>query len=110
MVLLRALRRETEADDPGFATRPIRDRLAWAAAELARLDALLAELKAEFARLRGFEMHRLWRRHEAGEPVLDTLEDELEAKLVTKGRRLDRLIAAYLQAREERPRRARTNR
>ena len=107
LVGLQAIQRETEADDPGFGSRPLRDRLAWAGAELSRLDALLAGVKAEFARLRGYEMHRLWRRHEAGEPVLDELEDELEARLVAKGRRLDRLIAAYLQARQDRPRRSR---
>jgi hypothetical protein len=102
---LRALRRETEADAPGFAERPVGERLAWLAAELERVDALLHGIKAEFARLRGYELHRLWRRYEAGEPVLDELEDDLEGRLRAKNRRLDALIASYLQARGESPRR-----
>lgn len=105
---LRDLRRETESEDPTFAQRPATERLAWAAAELERLDALLAAIKAEFDRLRGYELYRLWRRSEAGESVLDELEDDLEGRLRAKHRRLDSLIAAYLQARGEAPRRRRT--
>ena len=102
VVALRALHREAEADDPAFATRPVRERLAWALAELARLDTLLGELKADLAVLRESEAHRLCRRHEAGEPVLEALEDNLETRLASEGRRLDRLIAAYRHALDER--------
>lgn len=105
---LRGLRLETEAADPGFAARPPGERLAWAVAEVERLDALLEGVKATFARLRGYELHRLWRRYEAGEAVLDELEDDLEARLRAKNRRLDGLIAAYLQLRGEPARRRRT--
>lgn len=104
---LRGLRRQTEADDPGFAERPAAERLAWAAAEVERLDALLTGAKGELERLRGYEVHRLWRRYQAGESVLDELEDDLEARLRAKNRRLDGLIAVYLQTRGESPRRRR---
>ena len=99
---LRALHREVEADDPTFPTRPVRERLAWALGELERLGALLGELKAELAELHGSEAHRLWRRHQAGEPVIETLEDDLEMRLASEGRRLDRLIAAYRRGLDER--------
>ena len=104
LAALRALAREAEAADPGFAARPAGERLAWARAELARLDEVLAELRGELGQLRAGEVHRLWRRHEAGEPVLDALEDDLQTRLAAEGRRLDRVIAAYRAARDERRR------
>lgn len=100
--LLRTIHQESETEDPAFPTRPLRERLAWVWAELARVNALLGALKAEFSVLRGSEVHRLWRRYEAGEPVLDALEDDLEKRVAAQGRRLDRLIAAYRRALDER--------
>ena len=104
LVALRALHREAEADDPAFATRPARERLAWAIAEVARLDERLAELKAEATLLRASDVHRLWRRYVAGEPVLDALEDDLEKRIAAEGRRLDRLIAVYRRTLDDRQR------
>jgi len=104
LAALHALRRETEGADPGFAQRPLGERLAWAAAELARLDDLLVDLRAEIILLRGGETHRLWRRHEAGEPVIDKIESDLEKRLAKEGRRLDALIASYRRRLDERRR------
>lgn len=103
LAALAALGREADAADPEFGARPARERLAWALAEVRRLDDLLAELKEEAAGLRRGELHRLWRRYEErGSRVLDALEDDLEARLAVEGRRLDRLIAAYRRALDER--------
>lgn len=100
---LAELGREADAADPDFGARPPRERLAWAEAEVARLDELLAGLKEEAAALRRGDLHRLWSRYqERGSRVLDVLEDDLEARLVAEGRRLDRLIAAYRRTRDER--------
>ena len=104
LAALRALWREAETDDPAFAQRPLAERLAWVREELARLDALLAELKAELGALRGSEAFRLWRRHEAGEAVIDALEDDLEARLAADGKRLDDLIATYRHVLDDRQR------
>ncbi len=101
---LQSLARQTEASDPTFADRPLHERLAWAEAEVARWDRLLTDLKAEYLLLRRGEVHRLWRRHESGEPVLEQLEDDLEARLVAAGRRLDRLVTSYRRALDERQR------
>ncbi len=92
---LRALLLETESEDPGFAARPLADRTAWAKAEMARLDALLASLRGELSALHGSDLHRLWRRHETGAPVFDELADDLEARVRAEGQRLDRLIASF---------------
>jgi len=103
LAALAALGREADAADPDFGARPPRERLAWALAEVTRLDDLLAELKEEAAALRRGELHRLWRRYEErGSRVLDALEDDLEARLTAEGRRLDRLIATYRRALDER--------
>lgn len=92
---LRALDRASRADDPAFARRPVSERLAWARAELTRLDSQLAAVAREIGWMRGTEAHRLWRRSEAGEDVFQDLEDILEARLAVEGRRLDRLSATY---------------
>lgn len=92
---LRSLYVQAEAIDPTFGDRPIALRLAWARAELVRLNAMVDGVNEELAVLRGMEVHRLWRRYTAGEPVLDHLEDQLEEKLAAQGRRLDLTIAAY---------------
>lgn len=101
---LHALRREADGTDPGFAARPVAERLRWAIAEVERLDDQLVDLRAELILLRGGESHRLWRRHEAGEPVIDRLEADLERRLSKEGRRLDALIAAYRRLHDERRR------
>jgi hypothetical protein len=99
---LRRLQREAEAADPTFARRPLAERLAWVRADLLRLEAEAADLRAEIATLRATDAYRLWRRHEAGEPVFDALEDDLEKRLVAEGRRLDRLVVALRTALDER--------
>lgn len=92
---LRSLYVQAEAVDPTFGDRPIAVRLAWARAELVRLNVMVEHMGDEIAALRGMEVHRLWRRYSVGEPVLDHLEDQLETKLAAQGRRLDRTIAAF---------------
>jgi hypothetical protein len=99
---LRTLGREAEGADPAFAERPAAERLAWATAEVARLDDQLIDLRAEMILLRRGETHRLWRRHEAGEPVIDEIERDLEKRLRREGRRLDALIAAYRRLHDDR--------
>lgn len=100
---LRTLRHEIEADDPDFARRPLSERLAWALTELQRLDAVLAELRSEWMRLRRGDLHKLWKRHEAGEPVFDDLRDDLEAQLAAEADRLDHIIAAYRALADDHP-------
>jgi hypothetical protein len=98
---LRLLLHETEADEPGFEQRSIADRLRWAREELARLDREIADLRAELLQLHVGELYRLWRRHEAGESVLDSLEDDLERRIRREGIRLDRLTLTHRRLLEQ---------
>ena len=97
---LQVLAREAEGADPAFADRPPRERLAWARQEVAWLDAELEELRVELVTLRRSELHRRWRRYEAGHPVLERLEDDLQSRLKTEGARRDELVAAYREAQD----------
>jgi len=108
LATLRAIAREAEGTDPTFEDRPPREKLAWARQEVAWLDAELEGLRIDLVELRGSEVHRRWRRHEAGEPVLERLEDDLQARLTADGRRLDELIAAFREAQAEHRRSAGT--
>ncbi len=92
---LRAMLLETESDDPAFAERPVADRLAWARAELARLDRQLDQLRKEMTEAQVSESWRLLRRQEAGEPVLDVLEQGFEVRIRRRTQTLDRLVAAF---------------
>lgn len=98
---LRSLYVQAEAVDPTFGDRPLKVRLAWARAELIRLNAMVEDVGDELATLRGMEVHRLWRRYVAGDPVLDHLEDQLEDKLAAQGRRLDLTIVAFRRLQAE---------
>lgn len=103
---LHSLRGLIEADvsNPEWVSRSVADRLKWATAELALLDDRVIDLRAELILLRGGEIHRLWRRHAAGEPVIDQIETDLERRLNREGRRLDALIATYRRLHDERRR------
>lgn len=101
---LRAIRRQAELDSPLLEDGPIAVRLSWAVREVARLDAVIADLAAQFADLRASKTHRLWRRRASVDDLIEGLRDDLEARLGREWNRLDRLVAAYQQAQERRRR------
>lgn len=92
---LRAVHLESIAADPNWADRPVTDRLAWAEAELRRLDVALEETRLALARLRGGELYRLYTRHESGEPVFTDLRRRIEARTATESQRLERMKTSY---------------
>ena len=92
---LRAVHLESIAEDPGWAERPVTDRLAWAEEELRRLAVALEEARLAMARLRGGELFRLYARYESGEPVFADLKIRIEERIATETRRLDRLKSSY---------------
>ena len=92
---LRAVHLESIADDPNWSARPVAERLAWADAELQRLDAALEETRLALARLRGGELFRLYTRFEAGDPVFADLRLRLEERITRENRRLDRMMSSY---------------
>jgi hypothetical protein len=92
---LRAVHLESIADDPNWTERPVTDRLAWAEAELRRLDAALGEVRMALARLRGGELFRLYTRYESGDPVFSDLKTRIEDRIGTETRRLEKMQASY---------------
>jgi hypothetical protein len=92
---LRAIHLEAIAEDPDWASRPVTDRLAWAEAELRRLDVALEETRLALARLRGGELYRLYTRWESGAPVFSDLRTRIEERIATENRRLDRMKLSY---------------
>jgi hypothetical protein len=92
---LRAIHLESIADDPRWDERPVTDRLAWAEAELRRLDAALSEVRSDLARLRSGELYRLYTRHESGDPVFSDLRVRIEGRIESETKRLDRMKSSY---------------
>jgi len=92
---LRAVHLESIAADPHWVDRPVTDRLAWAEAELRRLDVALEETRLALARLRGGELFRLYTRHESGEPVFADLRRRIETRTATESQRLERMKTSY---------------
>ena len=92
---LRAIHLESIADDPKWDERPVTERLAWADAELGRLETALQEVRASLTRLRSGELFRLYTRHESGDPVFSDLKTRIEGRIVTETRRLERMQTAY---------------
>lgn len=92
---LRALVREAEVADPTFEARSLGEKLVWAIREVARLDEVIAGLEAELALVQSSDTHRLWQRQEAGERVVEVLEEDVQAELAAKRDQLAALIATY---------------
>jgi hypothetical protein len=92
---LRAVHLESIAADPDWLERPVTDRLAWAEAELRRLDVALEETRLALARLRGGELYRLFTRYESGDPVFADLRARVEERIATEQRRLERMKVSY---------------
>ncbi len=92
---LRAVHLESIAEDPNWTERPVTDRLAWAEAELRRLEVALVETRTSLARLRGGELFRLYTRHEAGDPVFSDLRKRIEGRIESETKRLDKMQASY---------------
>ena len=100
---LRDIRHQIEADAPDFASRPLAERAAWATRELDRLDREVSALRAEWLALRRTDLHKLWRRHEAGEEVFEELREQLESQLSREADRLDDAIATWRDLADEHP-------
>lgn len=92
---LRTLEHEAEIQDPAFEARSIGEKLVWAIREVARLDGVIAGLETDLAAVRASDTHGLWSREEAGERVIEMLEDDLRRELVAERERLAELIATY---------------
>jgi hypothetical protein len=92
---LRAVQLESIAADPDWAERPVTDRLAWAEAELRRLDVALEETRLALARLRGGELFRLYTRYESGDPVFADLRVRIEERISRETDRLERMKTSY---------------
>ncbi|MGH2558733.1 MAG: J domain-containing protein [Thermomicrobiales bacterium] len=94
---LRGLFREAEVEDPAFEARSIGEKLVWAIREVARLDELITGLEVELAAMRGSDTHQLWSRQEAGEEVIESLENDLRGNVISERDRLAELVATYRQ-------------
>jgi hypothetical protein len=92
---LRAIHLESIADDPKWEERPVTERLAWADAELERLEVALKDVRSSLTRLRSGELYRLYNRHESGDPVFSDLKTRIEGRIESETRRLERMKTAY---------------
>lgn len=95
LTALRALEHEAEVQDPAFEARSIGEKLVWAIREVARLDAVITDLDTELAAVQVSDTHGMWTRQEAGDRVIEILEDDLQRDLAAERDRLAELIATY---------------
>ncbi|MDQ3514901.1 MAG: J domain-containing protein [Chloroflexota bacterium] len=92
---LRALHRAGEVDDPGFDARSLADRLAWAAEEIARLGAMVADLHAELGVMRASDTHRLWVRSRDDPGSLETMVADVRHAVRKARGRMRETLATY---------------
>ena len=86
---------ESEVSDPTFEASSIGEKLVWAIREVARLDGVIERLTAETDAVLLSKSHRLWRRHEDGEGVIERLETDLQGEISVSRDRLAVLIGTY---------------
>lgn len=99
---LQAILREEEVTDPAFEARSIGEKLVWAIREVARLDEVIAGLRAELEAITQSDTYRLWQRQAAGEGVIERLEADLTAEVAAERERLAALVGTYRHLVEER--------
>ena len=99
---LRALLSEAEITDVAFEARSVGEKLVWAIREIARLDEVIDALERNLTTLRTSAAHDLWRRQEAGEPVITRLKDDLERDLAGAHSDLAALVSTYQRLKEAR--------
>ena len=99
---LRDLLSQAEIEDESFAQRSIGDKLVWAIREVSRLDALLASIQAEHQAVQATDSYALWSRQQAGEQVLELLEEDLSREIEPLRDQLATLISTYRGMLEER--------
>ena len=83
------------ADDTPDTTRTPAERLAWATAELARLDEVVASLRGDLAILEESPAHELWQRSLREPALLDEMADQIAAQITDAQSRLDDLTTSF---------------
>ncbi len=83
------------AEDTPDTTRSPAERLAWATAELARLDEVVASLRRDLAILEESPAHELWQRSRREPALLDEMADQIAAQITDAQSRLDALTTSF---------------
>jgi hypothetical protein len=83
------------SDDEESNRKSAADRLAWATAEVARLDEVVAQLRLDLASTRDSSTHELWRRSTQEPDLLDELTAQVERQIVEARERLEDLTHRF---------------
>ena len=95
LTALRGLLSEADVTDAAFEARSVGEKLVWAIREIARLDAVIADVESALTGLRSSESYGLWQREEGGERVIERLAEDLRRELATAQEELAAVIGAY---------------
>jgi hypothetical protein len=92
---LQRLVRETERDDPAFEERPLAKKLAWAKAEVARLDGVMEDLEHQIGAMRKSNTYSMWHSIDSCDVAVDQLTIDARTKLIRLKDRLEERIIVY---------------
>jgi DNA repair exonuclease SbcCD ATPase subunit len=92
---LQRLELELPAKDTTFPGATASARIAWAAAQIGRLERVLAQLTGELAQVRASALFRLWERVNAEPTLLDRLEEDYRREIAERRTVLGGLIGEY---------------
>lgn len=84
----------TSDDIPGV-TRTTAERLAWATAELTRLDGVIGRLRRDLAGIQESPTHELWQRSQREPRLLDEMADQVSVQISDAASRLGDLQARF---------------
>jgi hypothetical protein len=99
---LQRLVRETERDDPAFEERSLAQKLAWAQAEVERLDGVAEELEQQIRTMRKSDTYPMWQSTDSCAIAVDRLTIDARAKLIRLKDRLEERILVYERAAKRR--------
>ncbi len=92
---LESISSETVFEDAAFESRSLGDKLIWAIREVSRLDELIVSIAAERETLLTRDLAQLWQRQEAGDDVINRLEQNARRDVERAQQRLQQLIEQF---------------
>lgn len=98
---LETISAEAAFEDAAFESRSTSEKLIWAIREVSRLDDFAASIAQERETLMASDLAQLWERQEAGEQVIERLEQDVRRDTDRARQRLDQVIARFQTIKSE---------
>lgn len=92
---------ETAFEDASFEEKSIGEKLVWGIREVSPLDDLIASIIEERRSFMESDLAQLWQRQEAGEQVIEHLEQDARRDIERARQRLEQVVSRFHRMKAE---------